>query len=99
ATASANRAPDVSLLKTATVIPAADQNAAKPGDSISYSFRVTNTGNVDLTSLAVSDQTLGDVACPIPAAPGLAPGASVTCTSEIQHVVDTADQTHGKVTN
>ncbi len=99
ATATAKRNPAVSLVKTATVIPAADQHAAKPGDSIAYSFKVTNIGNVSLTSLAVSDATLGDILCPTPAPPGLAPGASVTCTSEIQHVVDATDQAHGKVTN
>jgi uncharacterized repeat protein (TIGR01451 family) len=93
------RDPRVSLVKTATVVPAADQNDARVGDVIAYRFLVTNTGNVDLASLAVSDSALGPVSCPIPAPPGLAPGASETCTGELQHVVDAQDQTAGKVTN
>ena len=81
------------------MIPAADQNAAKPGDSIAYLFRVTNTGNVDLTAVSVSDSALGDIACPIPAPPGLAPGDSETCTGDLEHVVSAADQSAGAVTN
>ena len=98
-TVPAVRTPRVSLTKTATVAPAADQGGAKVGDGIAYSFRVTNTGNVDLTSISVSDQTLGAVACPIPAPPGLAPGRSETCESEVDHIVSKADQAAGKVTN
>jgi uncharacterized repeat protein (TIGR01451 family) len=93
------RDPRVSLLKTATVVPAADRNDARVGDVIAYGFRVTNTGNVDLASVAVSDSALGPVSCPIPAPPGLAPGASETCTGELQHLVNSEDQTAGKVTN
>jgi uncharacterized repeat protein (TIGR01451 family) len=93
------RSPQVSLIKTATVVPAADQADARVGDVIAYSFKVTNTGNVDLTSLSVSDPSLGAVSCPIPAPPGLGPGDSETCTGELQHVVTGADQGAGKVTN
>ena len=92
--------PRVSMVKTATVSPTADQNDAKVGDKIAYSFLVTNTGNVDLESIAISDRSLGDaVSCPIPAPPGLAPGASETCTSEIQHVVSVSDEAAGTITN
>ncbi len=92
-------APQVSLVKTATVVPAADQNDARVGDVIEYSFLVTNTGNADLTSVSVSDASLGPVSCPIPAPPGLAPGAAETCTGEIQHTVTAADLVAGKVAN
>ena len=98
-TDAAVRDPRVSLVKTATVVPAADQNDARVGDVIQYRFLITNTGNVDLASVAVSDSALGPVSCPIPAPPGLAPGASETCTGELQHVVNDQDQTAGKVTN
>ena len=56
--------PDVSVRKAATVSPAADQTRAKEGDSIAFSFVVTNTGNVTLTSVAVSDPSGGPVVCP-----------------------------------
>ena len=98
-TDAAVRSPRVSLVKTATVVPAAEQNDARVGDVIAYSFRVTNIGNVDLTSVAVSDPSLGAVSCPIPAPPGLAPGDSEICTGEIQHVVSLGDQASGSVTN
>ena len=83
--------PVVAIDKTATVAPSADQAAAKVGDSISYTYLVTNTGNVDLTSLAVDDPSLGAVTCPSPASPGLAPGASETCTADETHTVTQAD--------
>ena len=67
--------PAVSLIKTATVSPAADQDAAKVGDTIAYTFEVTNTGNVTLATVAVSDPTGGSVTCPTPASPGLPPVA------------------------
>jgi uncharacterized repeat protein (TIGR01451 family) len=90
-------APSVALKKTATVTPAADQSAAQKGDTIAYTFKVTNTGNVDLKSLAVSDPTGGAVTCPVPTAPGLAPGASETCTGTTPHTVTQADVNAGEV--
>ena len=73
-------APGVSIDKTGTLSPASDQGAAQVGDTIAYSYVVTNTGNVTLASVSVDDPTLGPVNCPAPAAPGLALGASETCT-------------------
>ena len=92
-------APAVSLTKTATVDPAADQNAVKVGDRISYAYRVTNAGNVTLISVAVSDPSAGNVTCPTPAAPGLAPGASETCTADDPHPVTQVDVDNGGVSD
>ncbi|MFF2660183.1 hypothetical protein ACFVUH_22845 [Kitasatospora sp. NPDC058032] len=92
-------APSVSLKKTATVTPAADQTGAKAGDTITYSFAVTNTGSTPLVSVAVNDPALGVVTCPKPPASGLAPGASITCTSTTTHTVTQADVDTGSVTN
>ena len=89
--------PDVSVRKLATVSPAADQARANKGDRIVFSFVVTNTGNVTLTSVAVSDPTGGPVTCPAPAAPGLAPGSSETCTAKDDHLVTQTDMDRGKV--
>ena len=92
-------APAVAIDKTATVAPAADQEAAKAGDTIAYTYKVTNTGNVTLASVAVNDPSLGTVTCPTPASPGLAPGASETCTASETHTVTQADVDAGKVTD
>jgi hypothetical protein len=90
-------APAVSLVKSGTVAPASDQATARVGDTISYAYVVTNTGNVSLTSVAVNDPTLGAVTCSTPAAPGLAPGDSETCTGDTPHTVTQADVDQGTV--
>jgi uncharacterized repeat protein (TIGR01451 family) len=92
-------APRVALTKRATVSPSDHQDGARPGDTIAYTFKVTNIGNVDLASVAVSDPSLGTVTCPAPAAPGLAPGDSITCTAETTHKVDEPDIAAGTVTD
>jgi uncharacterized repeat protein (TIGR01451 family) len=98
-TISSPATPAVSLVKKATVTPAADQGGVKVGDTIAYSYVVTNTGNVDLTSVAVSDPTLGAVTCMTPASPGLAPGATETCSASSTHTVTQADVDTGSVTD
>ena len=98
-TLTAAAAPAVSLVKTGIVSPAADQAAAKLGDSIRYSFELINTGNVTLASVAVSDPTGGAVTCPTPAVPGLVPRSSTTCIGDNRHLVSQADLAAGKVTD
>ena len=71
------RRPAGLIVKSGDVSPAADQNAVLVDDTIAYSYVVTNTGNVSLTSVAVNDPTIGPVTCPTPS-PSLAPGDSVT---------------------
>ncbi len=44
-----------------TVLKLADVNAAEVGQTVTYTYRVTNSGNVTLTGLAVSDDKLGSV--------------------------------------
>jgi uncharacterized repeat protein (TIGR01451 family) len=90
-------APTVAIEKTATVSPSADQGGVKVGDTIAYSYVVTNTGNVDLASVAVSDPAAGPVTCPVPPSPGLAPGDSETCTATTAHTVTQADVEAGSV--
>ena len=77
--------------------PASDQGAAEVGDTIAYSYVVTNTGNVDLASVLVNDPSIGSVTCPTPAAPGLAPGASETCTANSTYRVTQSDVDAGSV--
>ena len=89
--------PEVVVHKTAAVTPAADQQDAQLGDTIAYSYLVTNVGNVTLTSVAVDDPSIGNVTCPSPAAPGLAPGSALTCTADSPYVVAQPDIDNGKI--
>ena len=65
------------------------------GDTITYSYTVTNTGNVTISALAVSDDTVD--APPVCLATTLAPGAATTCTAT--YTVTQADLDAGTVTN
>jgi uncharacterized repeat protein (TIGR01451 family) len=71
------------------------------GQTIDYSYLVTNTGTISLAEVSVSDATtLGttiDVSCPDTSVVPLAPGASETCTSS--YTTTSADVTAGSVTN
>lgn len=64
---------------------------AKPGDRITYRLVATNTGNVTLANVQISDPKLGqfDVPCSPPLGSSLAPGATMTCTGS--YIVTQAD--------
>ncbi len=66
------------------------------GAAINYTMTVTNTGNVPLTGVGVTDQTLGGASTPNCAASTLAVGASTTCTSS--YTTTTSDAA-GSVSN
>ncbi len=55
---------------------------------------MTNTGNVTLTAVGVSDPQVGPVTCPVTT---LAPGASTTCTKT--YTLTQADVDAGSVVN
>ncbi|MFN8470908.1 MAG: hypothetical protein U0822_01700 [Anaerolineae bacterium] len=66
------------------------------GQTISYSYLLTNSGNVNLTQpYAVSDNK-ATVTCPTTPSP-LTPGSSVTCTAS--YTITQADLNSGSVTN
>ncbi|MFJ2535408.1 DUF7507 domain-containing protein, partial [Microbacterium maritypicum] len=86
-----------------TVVKSADTTEiSSAGQTIGYSFLVTNTGNVTLTDVSVDETaftgtgTAPVVTCPAGAA-SLAPGADVTCTAS--YVVTQADLDSGGVSN
>ncbi|KIQ66265.1 hypothetical protein TR51_00920 [Kitasatospora griseola] len=64
------------------------------GDTVSYTYTVTNTGTAAVSNLTVADDHVAVVTC---AATTLAPGASTTCHGS--YVVTAADVTAGHVTN
>ena len=85
------QAPALTIVKTAT--PATYDSV---GDVITYSFLVTNSGNVTLSGpFTVSDDQATDESCP--ATVSLGPGASITCTAS--HTITQGDLDSGSVTN
>lgn len=92
-TVTADRNPELTLVKTATT-PDFDG----VGDTVDYDYLVTNTGNVTLTGMiSVSDDKIAAVSCPVPPAGGLVPGASLMCSAT--YIVVQADLDAGEVTN
>ncbi|HEX4189552.1 MAG TPA: collagen-binding domain-containing protein [Marmoricola sp.] len=88
--------PSIKLVKSASAIADLDNNGTDAGDTITYSFAVTNTGDVALTALALNDPLLGGaISCP---AGSLAAGAATTCTST-SYTISAADMAAGSVTN
>ncbi len=94
-TVTAVQSPALSLAKSVT--PTVVDDA---GDAVAYSFLLTNTGNVTLASLSVSELVFGGSGgvplATCPAGP-LAPTASVTCTAGYTFTQDDMDA--GSVTN
>lgn len=87
------------LTLTKTAGTPTDVNASgitDEGDTVGYTFRVTNTGNVPVTALAISDPRMGAVTCQ---ATSLAPGASTDCATDAFYTVTAADERAGVVTN
>ena len=80
--------PGIDLVKSGTV------NGQHAGDTIDYTFAVTNTGNVTLAAVEVTDPKAGTVTCPDTT---LAPGASTTCTAT--YLLTQADVDTGLVHN
>jgi uncharacterized repeat protein (TIGR01451 family) len=60
----------------------------KVGDTVDYSYTVTDTGNTELHNVMVRDNLAAEVACE---ATALAPGQSTTCHG--RHTITKADVT------
>src|SRR5690606_40125314 len=70
---------------------------AKLGDTITYTFVATNTGDVTITGIVVDDPMLANAGIEIPSIGDLAPGESATVTAA--YVVTQADVDAGKIVN
>ncbi|MCD1573238.1 DUF7507 domain-containing protein, partial [Agromyces mediolanus] len=70
------------------LVKSADTDTLVAGETVIYTFVVTNTGNVTLTGVLITeDEWTGDgdapeVVCPADQAASLAPGAELRCTAE-----------------
>ncbi len=84
-------APAISLTKSASI-----SKYTAAGTNVTYSYKVTNTGNVALSPVTVTDPMVGlsAISCP---ATSLAPAASETCTAT--YTTTQADVKRGSITN
>jgi uncharacterized repeat protein (TIGR01451 family) len=89
------RAPELELDKQATLDDTNDNGLADAGETIAYTFEVTNTGNVTIDDVAVADPRVTGLS---PASAHLAPGESQTFTAA-PYVVTQADIAIGSVDN
>ncbi|WP_341928262.1 DUF11 domain-containing protein [Nocardioides psychrotolerans] len=88
--------PGISLEKSVT--DSQDQGSdGQLGETLTYAFSVTNTGNVPLTNVTITDAKLGmsNVAC----VTNLAVGETKPCATTKSYVVTAADIAHGSVHN
>ncbi len=91
-TVTSEKKPALSIVKTAS--PTTYDSV---GDVISYQIVATNTGNVTLSNVTVSDPTLGTLTCTPTQPATLAPGAAITCSGS--HTITQADLDAGTFAN
>ncbi len=85
----------ISLTKTGTVEGAsALPGTAHLGETVQYTYTVTDTGDTPLSNVRVTDSKVGELAC---GSGTLASGASATCTAT--YTVTQADMDAGSVDN
>ncbi|MEE4195013.1 MAG: sortase [Anaerolineae bacterium] len=89
--------PEIQLIKTGTYVDDATPGD-NAGDTITYSFTVTNTGNVTLTNITLSD-TVGGVTITGGPILSLAPGASDSTTFTGTYTITQADVDAGHFYN
>ena len=93
-------APSLDLVKTAFLNDKNGNKKADAGETIDYSFVVTNTGNTVLTGVGVDDPMLEKLGIDVTCVPTtLAPGAEATCTAAKPYTVTEQDVKNGKVHN
>ncbi|WP_374009427.1 CshA/CshB family fibrillar adhesin-related protein [Leifsonia sp. LS-T14] len=86
----------LALVKTGTLNDADHDGLADSGETIQYTFLLTNTGEVALSTLTVTDPKAGSVSCPVGT---LQPGSSTTCTADALYTVTDQDVQAGQVVN
>lgn len=93
--------PSFKFTKSSTVKDTNDNGyLGDEGDTVVYSFKVTNTGDIPITTAKLTDKMLGvsGVEC-LATGTTVSPGASANCVGTYEHVITDADVTAGKVTN
>lgn len=85
--------PAPSLVLTKTAVP----SGVGVGDTINYQYEVTNTGNNDLSHIAVADNKITSPSVVTCHDTSLAPGQTTTCSAT--YTITSGDQSAGSVTN
>jgi uncharacterized repeat protein (TIGR01451 family)/LPXTG-motif cell wall-anchored protein len=87
-----------SIIPAITLVKTVSATTVQNGSTVTYTFRVTNSGNVTLTGVVVSDPLagLGVISCP-GFDGSLDPGEIVTCTA--RYVVHSSAASGGRITN
>ena len=88
--------PEVMLVKSGTLNDDDGTPGVSAGDTISYAFTITNTGDVTLTNLTVTDPLVTVMGGPLAS---LAPGASDSTTFTASYTLEQADIDAGTFTN
>ena len=87
----------LALVKTVSSVTDSNGNGVNDvGDVVHYSFAVTNSGNVTLTNVAVSDPLVQVAGGPLAS---LAPGAVDTTTFTASYIITDTDALAGRITN
>jgi uncharacterized repeat protein (TIGR01451 family) len=89
--------PSIALVKKrGKIVDANGNGVTDPGDVINYTFAVTNTGNVPLVGVTVTDNNAVMTGGPLAQ---LAPGVTDSTTFKATHLVTLADADAGTVVN
>ncbi len=91
----ANPRPQIEVIKSVASVTDNGDGQLGAGDTVTYSFVVTNTGNVDLGNVTVTDALVPVTGGPIT----LALGASDSTTFSADYVLTASDVTAGGVEN
>ena len=95
-TAIATQSPSINLVKTGTYVDNAPTGVYNAGDQITYAFTVTNTGNVTLTNVTVTDPKVTVSGVPVAT---MIPGAVDNSTFTATYTLVQADIDAGTFTN
>ena len=88
--------PQISVLKTGSFNDENGDGFGQPGETITFSFTVINTGNVTLTNVTLTDNIVSVSGGPIPI---MEPGDSNSDTFSGVYTISQADIDNGGVTN
>jgi uncharacterized repeat protein (TIGR01451 family)/LPXTG-motif cell wall-anchored protein len=86
--------PELTLVTVPELVDTDGDGKADKGETIKYTYTVTNTGNVAITGIEVRDPMIGSITC---AVTSLLPGESTTCTADKPYVVTGKDVRRGSI--